>query len=82
MQLVVSASGEIRCLYSETLDLHSLGKLSISRGSFVEPDKEGQWFADLVPVEGPKLGPFRNRSEALAAEVAWLQSHWLLRRDS
>jgi hypothetical protein len=26
----------------------------------------------------PLLGPFPNRSEALAAEVAWLAEHWLV----
>lgn len=82
MQLMISPSGEIRCLYGETIDLHSLGKLSISRGSFVEPNEEGLWFADLVPVGGPRLGPFRKRSEALDAEVAWLQFNWLRCADS
>ncbi|WP_233207377.1 MULTISPECIES: hypothetical protein [Pirellulaceae] len=79
---MISPSGEIRCLYGETIDLHSLGKLSISRGSFVEPNEEGLWFADLLPVCGPKLGPFRKRSEALDVEVTWLQLHWLCCTDS
>ena len=30
------------------------------------------------PCSGPVLGPFDRRSEALAAEVAWLEQHWLL----
>lgn len=77
MQLVISSTGTIRCLYDETLDLHTLGKLSISRGSHVEPNDEGQWFADLAPVGGPKLGPFSSRSAALNAEVRWLEEHWL-----
>ncbi|PQO46063.1 hypothetical protein [Blastopirellula marina] len=77
MQLIIQPNGTIRCLYGETLDLHSLGKLSIARGSHVEPNEAGQWFADLAPVGGPKLGPFNHRSAALTAEVAWLQKHWL-----
>ncbi|WP_233198723.1 MULTISPECIES: hypothetical protein [Pirellulaceae] len=77
MQLVISSTGNIRCLYDETLDLHTLGKLSISRGSHVEPNDDGQWFADLAPVGGPRLGPFKNRSIALSAEVSWLEEHWL-----
>ncbi len=24
------------------------------------------------------LGPFRRRTDALAAEVAWLETHWLM----
>ena len=30
------------------------------------------YWADLSPVDGPTLGPFRSRDEAIAAEVAWL----------
>jgi hypothetical protein len=40
------------------------------------------WFADLSPVEGPIHGPFERPSEALDAEVAWLEENWLgLRPD-
>ncbi len=77
MQLVISSTGTIRCLYDESLDLHTLGKLSISRGSHVEPNEDGQWFADLSPVGGPQLGPFGSRSAALNAEIRWLEEHWL-----
>ena len=31
-----------------------------------------------APVGGPVLGPFDRRSEALEAERAWLEAHWLL----
>ena len=77
MQLVIQPDGIVRCVYSETLDLHTLGNLNISRGSHVEPDPNGQWFADLSPVSGPRLGPFSKRSDALTAEQAWLDEHWL-----
>ena len=77
MQLIVQPSGEVRCLYSEELDLAVLGKLSIERGSHVEPTDDGQWTADLAPVNGPVLGPFPHRSQALDAERDWLQKHWL-----
>ena len=78
MQLLILPDGTIHCLYGETIDLAALGRLSISRGSFVEPDAAGQWFADLAPVRGPKLGPFPKRGDALAAETDWLQQHWLV----
>ena len=35
----------------------------------------GQWWADLLPVQGPVLGPFATNTEALAAEKAWLLAH-------
>ena len=77
MQLIVHPNGQIRCLYSETINLTQLGRLLIRRGSYVEPDELGQWRADLGPCMGPILGPFGERSEALAAEERWLLEHWL-----
>lgn len=77
VDLVVTASGDVRAIYDERVDLSRLGKLSIRRGSHVEPTEDGQWTADLAPCGGPVLGPFAVRSEALAAEVAWLKVHWL-----
>ncbi|MDM4018157.1 hypothetical protein [Roseiconus lacunae] len=78
MELLVCADGNSRCVYSEAIDLSVLGKISIQRGSHVEPDQEGKWIADLSPVNGPQLGPFTNRSEALKAEMDWLREHWLV----
>ena len=52
------------------------GDLAIRRASHVEPDAAGRWWADLAPVGGPRLGPFDRRSEALAAELRWLERHW------
>ena len=75
MELVVSAEGSVRCIYDEALDLREIGKLQITRASHVEPDRDGFWWADMGPVEGPVLGPFRSRSEALGAERRWLKRH-------
>jgi hypothetical protein len=61
-------------LYGEAIDLHSLGELTIRRASFVEPDG-GNWYVDLSPVEGPILGPYALRSQALQAEALWLEQH-------
>ena len=77
MQLVVDPTGQVCCLYSETLDLTTLGKVHVRRASHVEPDERGHWLADLEPVGGPRLGPYRLRSQALDAERAWLERHWL-----
>ena len=75
--LVVAPSGAVQTLYDERLDLTALGPLTIERASHVEPTPDGCWTADLSPVGGPVLGPFPLRSEALAAEVDWIQSHLL-----
>ena len=78
MKLLIAPTGSIRCVYGEDVNLHQLGRLSIQRGSHVEPTADGQWTADLSPVNGPLLGPFVSRADALAAEVAWLLEHWLV----
>ena len=76
MDLFVAPDGSTKVIYSEEIDLHALGTATISRASHVEPDDSGHWFADMV--DGPQLGPFTRRSEALAAEVAWLTENRLL----
>ena len=73
--LVIECTGNVRCLYSEALDLPALGSLHIARASHVEPDANGQWWADLRPVNGGTLGPFARRTEALAAETIWLEAN-------
>jgi hypothetical protein len=81
MKLLVRPDGTVRAIYDESIDLAVLGKPTIARASRVEPDHEGRWRADLTPVGGPVLGPFGRRGEALAAEVAWLERHWLTAPD-
>lgn len=65
----------ITTIYDERLDLSDLGAVSIRRASNVEPDQDGQWTASMAPVLGPVLGPFPKRSQALSAEVAWLENN-------
>lgn len=82
MDLVISPAGKIACIYDEAIDLAALGQLTISRASHVEPDSSGNWLADLAPVAGPVLGPFAQRSAALAAERTWLETCWLAGRQA
>ncbi len=77
MQIVILPDGSLRCVYDELLDLSALGQVRIARGSYVEPDAEGKWFADLGPSSGPRLGPFEWRSQALEAEREWLEANWI-----
>ena len=72
MELLVGCDGAVKCIYDEALDLREIGTLKITRASHVEPDAEGYWWADMGPVGGPVLGPYRSRGEALGAEREWL----------
>ena len=89
MDLLVLPDGTVRAIYAEDIELTAPpiatitppGSAVISRASHVEPDSRGRWVADLSPVYGPVLGPFHLRSEALAAELDWLEANWLLRTD-
>ena len=78
MQILIEPTGNCRCVYSEAIDIQQIGAADIQRGSHVEPTADGKWTADLSPVNGPVLGPFQTRSQALAAEVAWLLANWLM----
>jgi hypothetical protein len=75
MELIITSTGHGQCIYNEDLPLHELGSLTIRRASHVEPTPVGQWQADLSPVNGPILGPFELRSEAIRAEVEWLKKN-------
>jgi hypothetical protein len=73
----IRPDGAVRFLYEDALrELHALGQPTIRRASHVEPTPDGQWTADLGPMEGPVLGPFETRAAALDAERAWLVHHF------
>ena len=40
------------------------------------------WWADMLPMNGPILGPFATRSEALEAESVWIDDHGIVRAPS
>jgi len=72
MKLYITPDGNCTSVYDEVLDLQPLGERHIRRASHVEPTAAGQWAVDLTPLAGPQLGPFPTRSQALEAEVAWI----------
>ena len=72
MQIVIKSSGVFISLDDDAFDYGSFGRPQIRRASHVEPDASGRWFADLSPVDGPTLGPFSTRTEALDAEIECL----------
>lgn len=74
MILRFDADGQGHAIYGEAIDLRELGAVAIRRASHVEPTDDGRWTADMAPMDGPVLGPYDHRSEALDAEVAWLEA--------
>ena len=78
MQVIVGPNGDVRYVYGETIDLKLLGAMSVQRASHVEPDGDNGWLVDLAPVQGPILGPFPLRSQAIEVERDWLDGNWLL----
>lgn len=76
MKIKVDSNGLISALYTEDIDMGELGTItSIKRASHVEATPDNKWEADMGPSGGPVLGPFNRRSEALRAEVEWLETN-------
>jgi hypothetical protein len=75
--MVIDAGVTARCVRGEAISLALLGQIGISRASQFGPDDSGQR-AGMSHVVGPELGPFAARSEALAADAAWLEQHRLV----
>ena len=42
MTIIISPSGDARCIYNEAIDLAALGQMQIVRASQVEPDGYGR----------------------------------------
>lgn len=64
--------GKAKTVYNEMLELETLGNVSHVRASHVEPDGAG-WSADMSPIGGPVLTGFSKRSEALKAEIEYIE---------
>ena len=80
LKLLIETTGEITAIYSDALaDLCDEGTATITRASHVEPvvleNPAGEvmsgWAATMN--NGIMIGPFRLRSEALEAEVTYLE---------
>ena len=68
--------GRITFVYDDAIaDLLEVGQGEVRRASHVEPAPGGGWTADMGPVDGPVLGPFPLRADALTAERVWLTEH-------
>ena len=75
--VVTFDNGRASFVYDDRLAfLLDHGSASIERASHVEPFNGGKgWIADMSPSNGPTLGPFALRAQALDAERDWLAEH-------
>lgn len=73
--ILIEPDGVTRFVWDDDLAdvAEQSGRVSIDRASHVEPTSDGQWESRMV--DGPVLGPFRLRSEALCAEREWLRQY-------
>jgi hypothetical protein len=71
--MVFSETGDAHCLWTDEIDLHQLGECQVERASEVEYDPEmGGWRVYLK--DGTVLpGSWKSRTEAIQAEVTYLQ---------
>ena len=75
--LLITPDSTLRFIWEDALSpLLKLGESVIERASYVEPEGT-EWYADLHPAGGPKLGPFSLRQQALTAEINWLTQNQL-----
>jgi hypothetical protein len=72
--LIIRADGTAEWIYRDDLAqlMETMGECKIERASNVEPARGGGWEARMTD-NGFVLGPFPLRSQALAAEVAYIE---------
>ena len=73
VQLLVKKNGDIQCLYTDSLPLRELGKMTVARASNVEFDTtNGTWSVKLVET-GEIIGSgFIKRKDAIDFEIDYL----------
>ena len=74
--ITIEDNGSLHFIYDDCLvGLMEGCDVTTKRVSNVEPTADGQWTADMAPVGGEVLGPFKLRKQALQAERDWLHAH-------
>jgi hypothetical protein len=68
----IEPDGTVLAVYTDTIDLRTIGRIHAMRASVVEWDESGQAWTARILATGERLGPFGTRAEAVAAERAVL----------
>ena len=71
MTLEVTSDGNIRCLYTDEVDLVQLGRLQVSRASHIEFDNYLRKWTITSAKTGKRLHSVRTREEALDWECQY-----------
>lgn len=86
VSVFILSDGTVNFLYYDELKpLLAIGDVDVARASHVDPEKtlDGlKWFANLAPVNGPKLGPYETRTEAITGEIDWLTENYLNKQEA
>ena len=80
VELLITADGSTQYIHSdEAAAFCEELPLRTQRASTIEPDEQGQWWVDLSPVGGPRLGPYApsQRARAVKDEIEWVRQHVL-----
>lgn len=79
-EYLISADDEGNLVFifnDELAFLLDLGPATTQRVSEVEPTEANLWTADMGRIQGPVLGPFALRGQALEAEIEYLKERVL-----
>jgi hypothetical protein len=68
----IEPDGTVLAVYTDTIDLRTIGRIHAVRASVVEWDESGQAWTARILATGERLGPFGPRAAAVAAERAVL----------
>jgi hypothetical protein len=68
----IEPDGTVLAVYTDTIDLRTIGRIHAVRASVVEWDESGQVWTARIVATGERLGPFATRAAAVAAERAVL----------
>ena len=81
LRLVIRKTGAVEYVHDDALVrvCAALSPPKITRASHIEPDCSGQWWVDLSPCGGPKLGPYPSDQyqQARRDEDDWIYQHRL-----
>jgi len=72
-ELVIDEEGDIKCLWTDLIDLTELGTCHVERASHVEFNNDSQRWEARLP-DGTLIGQDRSRAGAIQQEINYLNA--------